>query len=71
MTLNTGDTIACGTNHEGLGALQDGERCDFELEKIGRMTLHVRDPLKREWERGVYMGPGSTNPAARRQRSEA
>ena len=25
MTLNSGDLIACGTNHEGLGALQDGE----------------------------------------------
>ncbi len=68
MTLNSGDTIACGTNHEGLGALQDGERCDFELEKIGRMTVYVRDPLKRQWERGVYMGENSTNPAARAAR---
>jgi 2-keto-4-pentenoate hydratase/2-oxohepta-3-ene-1,7-dioic acid hydratase in catechol pathway len=68
MTLNSGDTIACGTNHEGLGALQDGERCDFELEKIGRMTVYVRDPLKRTWERGVYMGENSTNPAARAAR---
>ena len=25
MTMNSGDLIACGTNHEGLGALQDGE----------------------------------------------
>jgi len=71
MTLNSGDVIACGTNHEGLGPLQDGETVDFELEKIGRMTLHVRDPLKRQWERGVYMGPGSTNPAARAARGEA
>jgi 2-keto-4-pentenoate hydratase/2-oxohepta-3-ene-1,7-dioic acid hydratase in catechol pathway len=71
MTLNSGDLIACGTNHEGLGPLQDGEVCDFELEKIGRMTVHVRDPLKRQWERGVYMGADSTNPAARRARGEA
>ncbi len=70
MTLNSGDVIACGTNHEGLGPLQDGEVCDFELEKIGRMTLHVRDPLKRQWERGVYMGPDSTNLAARKARGE-
>jgi len=70
MTLNSGDLIACGTNHEGLGPLQDGEVCDFELEKIGRMTLHVRDPLKRQWERGIYMGADSTNPAARRARGE-
>jgi 2-keto-4-pentenoate hydratase/2-oxohepta-3-ene-1,7-dioic acid hydratase in catechol pathway len=70
MTLNSGDVISCGTNHEGLGPLQDGEVCEFELEKIGRMTLHVRDPLKREWERGIYMGPNSTNPAARAARAQ-
>jgi 2-keto-4-pentenoate hydratase/2-oxohepta-3-ene-1,7-dioic acid hydratase in catechol pathway len=66
MTLHSGDVIACGTNHEGLGPLQDGELCEIELEKIGRMAVRVRDPLRREWERGIYMGPGSTNPAARR-----
>jgi 2-keto-4-pentenoate hydratase/2-oxohepta-3-ene-1,7-dioic acid hydratase in catechol pathway len=64
MTLNSGDLIACGTNHEGLGALQDGERVEIEIEKIGRMQLNVVDPLKRSWERGVYMGADSTNPEA-------
>ncbi len=64
MTLNSGDIISCGTNHEGLGALQDGETVELEIEKIGRMSLTVRDPLKRSWERGVYMGPNSTNPEA-------
>jgi 2-keto-4-pentenoate hydratase/2-oxohepta-3-ene-1,7-dioic acid hydratase in catechol pathway len=70
MTLYSGDVISCGTNHEGLGPLQDGEVCDFEIEKIGRMTVNVRDPLKRRWERGVYMGPNSTNLEARRLRGE-
>ena len=64
MTLRTGDIIACGTNHEGLGALQDGEAVTVEIEKIGRMTLNVADPLKRKWDRGVYMGVDSTNPEA-------
>ena len=64
MTMNTGDVIACGTNHEGLGALQDGETVEMEIERIGRMTLTVKDPLKRVWERGVYMGADSTNPEA-------
>ena len=64
MTLNSGDIISCGTNHEGLGALQDGETVEIDIEKIGRMSLTVRDPLKRTWERGVYMGPNSTNPDA-------
>lgn len=71
MTLNSGDLIACGTNHEGLGALQNGEKVEIEIEKIGRMQLTVVDPLKRSWERGVYMGADSTNPeAVRRHRPQ-
>ncbi len=31
---------------------------------IGRMSLKVVDPLKRRWERGIYMGADSTNPEA-------
>ena len=68
MTLNSGDVIACGTNHEGLGPLQDGEVVDFEIQGIGRMRLDVRDPLKRSWEKGIYMGADSTNPAVVRNR---
>ncbi len=69
MTLNSGDILACGTNHEGLGPLQDNEVVDFEIHGIGRMRLSVRDPLKRSWEKGIYMGPDSTNPdAVRRNR---
>jgi 2-keto-4-pentenoate hydratase/2-oxohepta-3-ene-1,7-dioic acid hydratase in catechol pathway len=64
MTLNSGDVIACGTNHEGLGPLQDGEVVDFEIQGIGRMRLHVRDRLKRTWDKGIYMGADSTNPEA-------
>ena len=64
MTMNSGDLIACGTNHEGLGALQDGETVDIEIQNIGKMTLKVSDPLKRKWERGIYMGVDSTNPDA-------
>ena len=64
MTMNSGDLIACGTNHEGLGALQDGETVEIEIQNIGKMTLNVSDPLKRKWERGIYMGVDSTNPDA-------
>jgi 2-keto-4-pentenoate hydratase/2-oxohepta-3-ene-1,7-dioic acid hydratase in catechol pathway len=71
MTLNSGDLIACGTNHEGLGALQDGETVEIDIQHIGRMALRVADPLKRTWERGVYMGSDSTNPeAVRRHRPQ-
>jgi 2-keto-4-pentenoate hydratase/2-oxohepta-3-ene-1,7-dioic acid hydratase in catechol pathway len=72
MTLCSGDIIACGTNHEGLGALQDGEMVEIEIQGIGRMSLTVADPLKRQWERGIYMGPDSTHPeAVRRHRPAA
>jgi 2-keto-4-pentenoate hydratase/2-oxohepta-3-ene-1,7-dioic acid hydratase in catechol pathway len=64
MTLNSGDILSCGTNHEGLGPLQDGEECAIEIKGVGRMGIRVRDPLKRAWERGIYMGPNSTNPLA-------
>ena len=67
MTMNSGDIIACGTNHEGLGPLQNGEVVDFEIHGIGRMRLDVRDPLKRTWEKGIYMGADSTNPEAVRR----
>src|SRR5439155_15458081 len=60
MTLHSGDVIACGTNHEGLGPLQDGEVVDFEIHGVGRMRLHVRDPLKRTWEKGIYIDRKST-----------
>ena len=36
-------------------------------DKIGRMGVHVRDPLKRRWQRSVYLGEGSTNPEAVRR----
>jgi hypothetical protein len=36
------------------------------------MRLHVRDPLKRSWEKGVYMGADSTNlDAIKRNRPRA
>ena len=65
MTMYTGDIISCGTNHEGLGPLQEGDLAEIEIQGIGRMGVNVKDPLKRTWERGVYMGPDSTNVAAR------
>lgn len=64
MTLNSGDIITCGTNHEGLGAVQDGETLRVEIQHIGEMSVTVADPLKRKWERGIYMGVDSTHPEA-------
>jgi len=73
MTLNSGDIIACGTNHEGLGPLQDGEVVELEVEKVGKMRLSVRDPLGRQWARSIYMGPNATaqHVAALRREAQA
>ncbi len=68
MTLNSGDVISCGTNHEGLGPLQDGDVAAIEIQGVGRLSVNVSDPLKRSWERGIYVGPNSTAPAAQAQR---
>jgi 2-keto-4-pentenoate hydratase/2-oxohepta-3-ene-1,7-dioic acid hydratase in catechol pathway len=71
MTMHTGDVVSCGTNHEGLGYLQDAETVRIDIQGIGEMTLDVVDPLKRSWERGIYMGVNSTNhDAIREQRPE-
>src|SRR5260370_29890039 len=42
-----------GTNHQGLGALQDGERVEMDITNIGRLAFNVVDPLKRRWPRGA------------------
>lgn len=64
MTLYSGDVISCGTNHEGIGNLQDGDTVVIDIEGVGRMRQKVVDPLHRQWERGVYMGENSTHPDA-------
>ncbi len=49
-TLNVGDFMACGTNHHGLGPLQDGDVVEMEIERIGRISFNVEDPHKRFWD---------------------
>ena len=51
--LHAGDIISTGTNHQGLGALQNGDTLKLEIGPIGSMTLNVSDSLNRGWERGV------------------
>ncbi len=53
MTLVPGDVILCGTQHQGLGALQDGDKAEMTIEGIGTLAVDVRDPLKRDWSRGI------------------
>src|SRR5919106_7066230 len=53
MTLVPGDVIMCGTNHQGLGALQDRDRVELTIEGIGTLAVSVRHPPRRERARGV------------------
>ena len=49
--LEPGDILATGTNHRGLSAFQDGDTVDLECEGMGKLTIKVRDDLKRTWAR--------------------
>lgn len=53
MTVRPGDLLMTGTNHQGLGAMQDGDHIEMTIEGIGALDFHVRDDLKRKWSRGV------------------
>ena len=63
LTLLPGDFICCGTNHLGLGPLQDGEYAEMEIERIGKFGFRVTDPSRRSWAVGVDTSP--TNPIVR------
>jgi len=52
-TLEPGDVIALGTNHQGLGAIQNDDTMEMEIMGLGRLTVKVHDSLNREWPRGV------------------
>jgi 2-keto-4-pentenoate hydratase/2-oxohepta-3-ene-1,7-dioic acid hydratase in catechol pathway len=52
-SIEPGDILYTGTNHQGLGAMQDGESIDMEIEGIGHLTFNVSDPLGRRWPKGV------------------
>lgn len=53
MPVEPGDVLFMGTNHQGLGALQDGDRVELEITNIGRLTFAIQDPMKRRWDRGI------------------
>lgn len=53
MTLRPGDVICCGTNHQGLGSMQDGDDVTTSITGIGSFTLHTKDEHDRAWKRGI------------------
>ena len=52
-TLHPGDVICCGTNHQGLGSVQDGDAVVTSVSGIGSFTVHIQDEHEREWQRGI------------------
>ena len=52
-TLEPGDVITTGTNHQGIGAIQDGDVVEMEGQGLGRLKVYVKDSQSREWPRGI------------------
>jgi 2-keto-4-pentenoate hydratase/2-oxohepta-3-ene-1,7-dioic acid hydratase in catechol pathway len=53
VTLQPGDLFFLGTNHQGIGPLQDGEHAVIDIDRIGRLEFNVRDPLQRRWPKEI------------------
>jgi 2-keto-4-pentenoate hydratase/2-oxohepta-3-ene-1,7-dioic acid hydratase in catechol pathway len=53
-TLEPGDVIATGVNHQQIGAVQDGDIIRMEIKELGpALVIRISDPLKRKWPRGI------------------
>lgn len=53
-TLEPGDVIATGVNHQQIGAVQDGDTIRMEIAELGPpLVIHISDPQGREWPRGI------------------
>ncbi len=67
-TLEPGDIVATGTNHQGLNPFQDGDKVTLEVGPLGKLEFSVSDPLKRTWARVTRAGhresgePGNYTP---------
>ena len=53
MTLEPGDVLATGSNHQGVGPIQHGEMVEMEIDGLERLTVYVRDDLRREWPKEI------------------
>ena len=53
-TLEPGDVIATGVNHQHIGAVQNGDLLRMEIEGLGPpLIINISDPSGREWPRGI------------------
>ena len=63
-TLRPGDVICCGTNHQGLGSMQDGDEVVTTVSGIGSFAVSVKDEHQRAWARGIDRAAGERVKAA-------
>jgi 2-keto-4-pentenoate hydratase/2-oxohepta-3-ene-1,7-dioic acid hydratase in catechol pathway len=50
ITMKPGDMISTGTNHVGLGPIQDGDKIEMGIDKLGpKLHVDVKDEWKRTW----------------------
>ncbi len=59
--LVTGDVIATGTYHLGLGPIQDGDRVTLEIAGVDRLSVNVVDASRRLWPVTVTAGSPGEN----------
>lgn len=52
-SFDVGDVLYTGTNHQGLGAMQNGETLRIDIEEVGGFSFSVSDPLNRKWNKGI------------------
>ena len=53
-TLEPGDVVATGVNHQQIGAVQDGDVIRMEIKELGpSLVIRISDPSHREWPRGI------------------
>ena len=63
-TLHPGDVICCGTNHQGLGSVQDGDAMVTTVSGVGSFSVQIRDEHERAWQRGIDREAGERVKAA-------
>tara|TARA_B100000029_G_scaffold504550_1_gene583608 strand:+ start:320 stop:1264 length:945 start_codon:yes stop_codon:yes gene_type:complete len=52
-SFDAGDVLYTGTNHQGLGAMQDGELIKIEIQQVGGFSFTVSDHMNRKWDKGI------------------
>jgi 2-keto-4-pentenoate hydratase/2-oxohepta-3-ene-1,7-dioic acid hydratase in catechol pathway len=53
-TLEPGDVVATGVNHQQIGAVQDGDHIRMVIREMELpLEITISDPSQREWPRGI------------------